>query len=127
MLTCVIVRRWLLGSWFVVALALFAFVVTRQPLGEIVDACGAMGLAVALAPVIACGLLATRAALLGQVLGGRVPWRVRPVRDHLIANGPCRPRVEDEARRPPQDPGLECALNIAPVPAFDVRAAAAAR
>ena len=75
-MTCVIVRRWLLGGWFVVALALFAFVVTRQPLGDIIDACGAMGPAVALAPVIACGLLATRAALLGQVLAGGVPWRV---------------------------------------------------
>ena len=75
-MTCVIVRRWLLGCWFVVAVALFAFVVTRQPLGDIVDACGAMGPAVALAPVIACGLLATRAALLRQVLGGCVSWRV---------------------------------------------------
>ena len=68
-------RRWLVGGWFVVALVLFAFVVTRQPVGRIVEACLAMGPAVLLAPAIAVTWLATRATVLELVLARRVPWR----------------------------------------------------
>src|SRR6185312_8030621 len=65
----------LVGGWFVVALVLFAYVVTRAPLGHIVDACEAMGPTVLVAPLIACMWIATRSAALELVLGRRVPWR----------------------------------------------------
>ncbi len=74
-MSCDIVRRWLVGGWTVLAVALFAFVVTRQPLGQIAGACRAMGPVVLLAPLVGLMLLATRTTVLEQVLAGRVGWR----------------------------------------------------
>jgi hypothetical protein len=84
--SCDIVRRWLVGGWFVVALALFAYVVTRQPIGRIVDAFGAMGPAVVLSPLVGCAFVATRSALLAQLLAGRLSWRTL-VRVRAIGDG----------------------------------------
>ena len=75
-MSCVIVRRWLVGGWCVAAIALFVLVVTRQPMGRIAEACVAMGPAVLLAPCIAAVWLATRTTTLQRVLARRVPWRV---------------------------------------------------
>ncbi len=74
--SCVIVRKWIVGGWFVAAVALFVLVVTRQPMGRIAAACVAMGPAALLAPCIAAAWLATRTATLERVLVRRVPWRV---------------------------------------------------
>lgn len=74
-MSCDIVRRLLVGGWFVAALLLFAFVVTRQPIGRIADACAAMGPAVLLAPLIASTLIATRARTLQMVLARSIAWR----------------------------------------------------
>lgn len=84
-MSCDIVRRLLVGGWFLAALLLFAFVVTRQPIGRIVDACTAMGPAVLLAPLIASTWIATRTRTLELVLARAVAWsdlvRVRLVGD----------------------------------------------
>ena len=74
-MSCDIVRRILVGGWFVVALGLFAYVVTRAPLGRIADACTGMGPAVLLAPLIAATWIATRTRTLELVLARTVAWR----------------------------------------------------
>lgn len=84
--SCDAVRRAFVGGCFVGALALFVYVVTRQPLGSIAEACGAMGPLVLLSPVIACTWLVTRSAVLGNALTGAVPWRtLLPIR--LVGDG----------------------------------------
>jgi hypothetical protein len=80
------VRRAVVGGGFIVALVLFAFVVTRAPLGRIVDACLAMGPAVLLAPVIAASFVATRARTLELVLGRTAAW-ISLVRIRFVGDG----------------------------------------
>lgn len=80
-MSCDGVRRLVVGGWFVAAVGLFAYVMTRQPIASIGDACLAMGPAVLLAPAIAATWIVTRSALLASVLGGRVAWQpLIPVR-----------------------------------------------
>jgi hypothetical protein len=69
------VRRWLVRGWLVLGLALFVYVLTRQPIGEIGAACSAMGPLALVAPAIAALWFATRTTTLDIVLGGSVPWR----------------------------------------------------
>ena len=68
-------RRWLLRVWLALGLALFVYVMRRQPLGSIGDAVLAMGPIVLAAPALGLVWLATRTSALARVLGGEVPWR----------------------------------------------------
>ena len=85
-MSCDIVRRILVGGWFVVALGLLAYVVTRAPLGRIADACTGMGSAVLLAPVIAATWIATRTRTLELVLARAVAWRAL-LRVRIVGDG----------------------------------------
>jgi len=68
-------RRWLLRGWLVVGLALFGYVLSRQPLGSIGDAMIAMGPIVLFAPALGLVWLSTRTTALARLLSGEVPWR----------------------------------------------------
>ncbi|HEY6033785.1 MAG TPA: lysylphosphatidylglycerol synthase domain-containing protein [Kofleriaceae bacterium] len=67
-------KRQLIRAWLVVGLALFAYVLTRTPLADIVHAVGEMGPLVAVSPLIAALWFATRTTALSVVIGGVAPW-----------------------------------------------------
>lgn len=68
-------RRWLLRAWLVVGLGLFVYVLSRTPLGEMVDAVGAMGPAIIVSPLIAAAWFATRTSALSSIVAHVAPWR----------------------------------------------------
>ena len=67
-------KKHLIGAWLVVGLALFAYVLTRTPLGDIAGAVGDMGPLVIVSPMIATLWFATRASALSTIIHGVAPW-----------------------------------------------------
>ena len=68
-------QNWLRRALLLAGLAFLIWMISRYPLGDIVDACRGLGAWVLLCPLLCLCWFAASSAALHQLLGGKMPWR----------------------------------------------------